>query len=1063
MKRLLLALLFIHIGIKLFAQDECTTATALPVQTNSCSATTAATTVGATQSSITAFASAYTDDDIWFKFTTPTGVTKVTVTISNVSFPVGPGASFYLEARDGNSGICGNYYFNSTIINSTGGNWALTGLSASTQYSIRVYTGDNASRANFNICAFVPAPPTPPTNDDCTTAATIVPVTGTSCTGSTTYNTLGATPSSQASGDASGKDDDIWFTFTTGSVPKSYQFATGSVTYDVDFGNTNIELWPSCDVTTIPAVTYINWWPMATFANFGVLATNTTYKVRVYTYGTSSRISSFAPCISTQSVPINDECSGASIILVNTDNTFNMSVPATTVNATQSTSSMIPCTIPADDDVWFKFVAPSTGAAEMYISNFTQTMFTVLYSGTCGSLTNLKCIYGGNNTELLTGLTPGAVYYLRVMTQNTSVTSAFNIALRSYTVPPTYPTQTNTACSASSPFITTTYQGSTTQGLANDNTVLACYGSAAPNKVTWYRFVATATTHYFEFANFVRLSANANGLGFRVYSGSCTSLTSVVCIDNVLNNNQTITGLTIGNTYYVQMMENSYNGGAVQFDVRLNTPAPPVNDDSTGAINLNQAPTCSRTNGTMRFSTTSPNAPAGSFTQDVWYKFTALTPIVTVDIPSGLASAPRVSLYQTGTLINVGTNAYTSTFSGLTVGAVYHIRVLNTATANLAATQDFSICVSGTPSTLAADALPVGSNCVTADGSIVTSNSGNWLHITHQGKMLASILDNTPGVSGAPSMGAMTAKYFINSGAVRSDASGIEYLDRNFEITPATQPLNPVKVRLYFTKAEFDAMVAANDGDGNDVLWLSDLKIAKFSSVACASTINLTGEVLYNITSYGSISANTYYIEVQVPSFSGFFLKTVAGGLLPVSCNNFNYKQADGKIQLLWSTKTETNNHHFEIERSNDGSSFQSIASIAASNGTNGSSYQFTDALVKNNTVYYYRLKQFDKDGKWQLVCNTLKTVAVGKAQLFGNAYPNPVTNNITIDILKPFAGNADVQIVNVLGQTMQLQHFNLQTGDALISIKTTNLKPGIYSVRIVTSEGVQVQQITKM
>jgi hypothetical protein len=123
--------------------------------------------------------------------------------------------------------------------------------------------------------------------------------------------------------------------------------------------------------------------------------------------------------------------------------------------------------------------------------------------------------------------------------------------------------------------LTTDVQRGTTLGLPMSNTTVACYGGVAPNKLLYYQFVATATSHYIDFSDFIRLSPNSNGLGFRVYKTGCSSdpvAQSVKCISSVVFGNEPITGLTIGDTYNVQVMENTYNGGTVEFGLRL---APP--------------------------------------------------------------------------------------------------------------------------------------------------------------------------------------------------------------------------------------------------------------------------------------------------------------------------------------------------------------------------------------------------------------------------------------------------------------------------------------------------------
>jgi hypothetical protein len=1030
---------FCSISTSSFAQaDNCgATAPVLTVNPTCVLSTTVYNTTTATASSQS---SAYVgnDDDVWFSFTTLANQNGAKIELGNTA---GAGMSpiaieLWGSCTDG------------SMIASNNSGLLVGNLSPSTQYYVRVYTTGTSTRLSaFQICVYNVLG-----NDECTYSKPLTLNNGTNCTNTVNGTTDGATNGFAAITGCFGEPyysiKDVWYKFVA-----TANNATISLTNIALVSGTSSSLSMQM-INDCSSSTSLQCGTSGTLSATG-LVIGTTYYVRVYNQDAAST-STFTICANVSPSPINNECIAAAVVAVNTDGTFNLAINATTVNATQSTNSMLPCTIPADDDVWFKFVAPSTGAIQLNISNNSQTMFTSVYGGACGSLASRKCIYG--TTDTLLSLVPNAIYYLRVMTQNSNVNSIFTLALRSIAAP-----VTNTTC-ATAAALTTVYQQGTTAGLTVNSSIIACYGSAAPNKELWYSFTATATNHFIEITDMIRLSSNANNLGFRLYSGTCAALTQVSpCVTTVTANNTVFTGLTIGATYYVQVMENTYNGGPVQFAIRLKTVQTPGNDEYNGAAvpTLVQEPTASYASTTARFSTLSLGAPSGTYTQDVWYRFYAASSSATVSIIDGFTQAPRLMVYESNgtTIKEAGSQNYSIPVTALTVGNLYYIRVLNTgpsATDN--GTEDFKIAVFGIPSSSVADAAPVGSNCVTADGPVTSTNSGRWLHITHQGKMLASIFDNA-----GNSMGAMTAKYFTNSAGVRSDATGIEYLDRNYEITPAVQPTNPVMVRLYFSKAEFDAMINANDGDGNDVLWLSDLKIAKFSSVPCASTLTLTGEQLYNIYNWGALNTTVYYIDVQVPAFSSFFLKTVAGGLLPATCSNFNYKLADGKVKLLWSTQTETNTKDFELQKSSDGINFSTIATIiAAGSSSNQKDYQFTD-MLRNNETIYYRLQQTDKDGKKQFICRTIKVNTTGKNSLFSNAYPNPVTSSMTIDILKPFAGKADIQVLNVMGQVMQQQSFNLQASDAQLKINMKNLQPGAYSIRLITNEGVQVQQVTKM
>jgi hypothetical protein len=1187
--------------------NDCAGAIVLPVGTNTCTNDTSGTTVAATQSSQTAYIPYAADDDVWYKFTTPAGGSmgsvKVNIAVAVVNFTAGA-QQIHLERRDGAAYICDNYYPNSTTFSATGGTWAMTGLDPATTYSIRLYTDDNTSRLNFTICAFIPPVPAAPGNDDCNNATTIN-LTNNTGQVTQTAGTIGATPSTQASGDGSGKDDDVWFQFTTPASPALGAAVTLSdVVYDMGFGNPVLELWGPCnDVSSLSFHPYAS-----SFSTSTTLTPSTTYRVRVYTYGTTSRFNSFK--IAVALVPANDNYSGAIDMVLNASNTcvtaitggstagateesgypacggatvhkevwykftatkstayiqltnvtqisgtsttmvmdvfqgsntgtfklcsntgildfdastagatltagtvyylrvynqdanstcsfnicnrvplgptfdecvnaVNLTVSAdefcnnrvrlSNVNTGTSAIASPPCVTTPFNDVWLKFVAPtpipSTGL-RVSIQNFelatgsNPNLRYAIYGGNCNSLSYLSC-------DALPTLTAGNTYYIRVFSGSGNGTGSFDVCIA-----PLPATQTNTTCASAITLTASTNQTGnfttgTTYGLTTLNTVTDCFNTTgSPNKLLWYKFVATASSHMVEFTDMVTLSANANGLGYRVTTGTCpttTALSPAVCVFGVSNQNSVISSLTIGQTYFIEVMENTFNGGPVSFKLRVVGTAIPANDEAAGATNILQHPTCNTQNGSFKFSALSSFPPAtlgaAAYYQDVWYRFQAVATTATIKLAGRLA-VPRIAVYNAAgsSIVDAGAEAYSYTATGLTVGQTYAVRILNTsATSFYNPSADFTICVSGTPSAVLATG-PTPSNCIENDNSVVSTNSGVWLHFTKSGNLIASVLD----VPGGAGMGVMTARYYINSGAVRADGSGIEYMDRNFQIIPTNQPTNPVTVRMYFSAAEFNALVGANDGDGNDIYWLNDLKVSKFSSLVCQSVIGSTGEALYGIAGYGSFGSE-YYIDVVVPNFSGFYLKNVGVGTpLPVNCTSFNYRVTAGQVQLIWQTANEINNSHFEVQRSTDGLNFTTIGNIAAQSGVGNQQYRFTDAGTRNGQVYFYRLKQVDKDGKASLVCRTLQVKATGKATPFGMAYPNPAADLVIVDILTTISGKADVQIMNSLGQVVKQQAFNLQATDLQLRINTAGIMAGAYSIRIVTKDGVFTQPLRK-
>ena len=148
--------------------------------------------------------------------------------------------------------------------------------------------------------------------------------------------------------------------------------------------------------------------------------------------------------------PANDNCSGAITLNVNTICTYSQ---YSTANATSSSGVANPsCGGYQGNDVWFKFVAPAGGSVEINtnVGQITDGVMSI-YSGTCGgTLTEVECDDDDSPNGLMayivrTGLTPGAIYYIRFWAYNNAQTGTFSICINVPTVNPVAP------CSNSNP------------------------------------------------------------------------------------------------------------------------------------------------------------------------------------------------------------------------------------------------------------------------------------------------------------------------------------------------------------------------------------------------------------------------------------------------------------------------------------------------------------------------------------------------------------------------------------------------------------------------------------
>ncbi len=86
---------------------------------------------------------------------------------------------------------------------------------------------------------------------------------------------------------------------------------------------------------------------------------------------------------------------------------------------------------------------------------------------------------------------------------------------------------------------------------------------------------------------------------------------------------------------------------------------------------------------------------------------------------------------------------------------------------------------------------------------------------------------------------------------------------------------------------------------------------------------------------------------------------------LPVELVSFDLlKKAEYSVYLSWATASEKNNDHFNVQRSDDGIHFQTIAVVqGSSNSKEKKYYSATDDELAGSGIVYYRLMQVDHDG----------------------------------------------------------------------------------------------------
>ncbi len=939
-------------------------------------------------------------DDGWYSFVATSANTQITATATSESLAL----AIWSACGGGTELGCGNAASGASV------SVSITTTIGTTYYvQLHRQSGNNTASMTGTVC--VRSIPPPPANDNCTGAVNVPVNTGVICTSSVAGTIANATASSQANGCGGTADDDVWYSFV----------ATNSTHY-INLNNiagSTTDLYHSVYSGTCGSIGTALICSDPENSTVTGLTVGNTYYVRVYSWtSTPGQTSTFDLCIGTPPPPpANDNCTGAVTVPVNSTLTCTSSVSGTIASATAS-SQANGCGGTADDDVWYSFVATnSTHHISLNnIAGSTTDLYHSVYSGTCGSIgTALIC--SDPESSIVSGLTVGNTYYVRVYsyTSTTGQTSTFDLCIGT---PPPPPANDNCTGAVNVPvnsgFSCTTSVAGTIASATASSQANGCGGTADDD--VWYSFVATNSTHYINLNN---IAGSTTDLYHSVYSGTCGSIgTALVCSDP---NNSTVSGLTVGNTYYVRVYSyTSTTGQNSTFNICITPPpTPPVNDNCAGAINVPvSTTTCTYVNGTIAGATASSqaNGCGGTADDDVWYRFTATSTGVQINLTNitGSTSDLYHSVYS-GTCGSIGTalvcsDPNNSTVTGLIPGNTYYVRVFS-YTSTAGQTSMFDICIQqvgpcGTPNNQ--------DYCVAP--AILTQGAGNFSA-------------NTSGTYTEDAPANLTSVF---CGSIENNSW------YEFVATSTTHTFNFTSVGgagcSYGIQAEVYAVTEDINGCCTNFTSMSNCWNPGIASTGTVTATGLTIGQTYRLMVDGNAGSICDFV-VSNWTATGIIV-------LGVTYTDFSaVGMQDGNL-IKWETSTEINSDYFEVERSIDGVNFEELKEIDGM-GTKYSptTYSYFDNYRIPGTIYY-RLKHVDEDGERSYSDILVLQKAPGELV---SVYPNPVTDQLFVNLTHE--NPIKVSVYSAEGLLVGIYEMS-NTGNETISIPTKQLKSGVYLLK---------------
>ena len=295
----------------------------------------------------------------------------------------------------------------------------------------------------------------------------------------------------------------------------------------------------------------------------------------------------------------------------------------------------------------------------------------------------------------------------------------------------------------------------------------------------------------------------------------------------------------------------------------------------------------------------------------------------------------------------------------------------------------------------------------------------------------------------------------------RSGGTGSHYAVANTEANPATgfvseanllSTVNPATFALWGTNQNDLATYKSNSAD-----LTSKTAVVNFSNTATGDLHLAGGSVGDNNLGATSIGITTDYDGATRSATRVYMGGDEASQLLPIVLSSFTGHKEGATAKLVWTSLSETNNLHFELQRSTDGLNFTKLATVQSKayggNSHDPITYTFTD----NQTLpgaNYYRLKQIDKDERERLV----GTIVLVKWDINGfdlrAVYPIPTKDEVNIVVYSPAADRTVVTINDLAGKLILQTTKSLNSGINNVKLNLTSLPAGTYLLSIRDGKG---------
>lgn len=206
------------------------------------------------------------------------------------------------------------------------------------------------------------------------------------------------------------------------------------------------------------------------------------------------------------------------------------------------------------------------------------------------------------------------------------------------------------------------------------------------------------------------------------------------------------------------------------------------------------------------------------------------------------------------------------------------------------------------------------------------------------------------------------------------------------------------------------------------------------------------------------------FLGLTTTNFDGIF----HGGLTPqpVELVSFSARMKDGSAVLNWRTATELNNFGFEIQREEARTGWSPVGFVTGAGTVHSPRrYSFVDHNPPNSGTLRYRLRQLDRDGRYEFspvvelrndsrpLRNTLAT------------FPSPARGVMTVNYTLDVGGTVDLILYDSGGRRMRTLHQAVvqEAGVQSAVLDVAGLPRGTYMLQLRSAAGTDIHPVMIM